>query len=141
VTAVLVYRVAVLLHVLAMSLWIGHMLVWSLVTGPALKTVEPAETARHLRERSLFLGGLGWPALAVLIVTGLYLLGWRGVGLIEAFAGAGGWPLQLKLAAVLGMILYQAFLGHRRAPIAIHANIALALIVLLGSVLVARGVG
>jgi uncharacterized membrane protein len=135
----LAHRIVVVLHLLAMSLWIGHMLVWSLIVGPALKTVEPAETATHLRQRSLFLGGLGWPALAVLIVTGVYLLSARGVGLIEAFVGAGGWPLQLKLAAVLGMVLYQAFLGHRRAPVAIYADIALALTVLLGSVLLVHG--
>jgi uncharacterized membrane protein len=136
----LAYRVAVLLHVLAMSLWIGHMLVWSLITGPALKTVAPAETAAELRRQSLFLGGLGWPALAVLIVTGLYLLSARGIGLIEASYGAGGWPLQLKLLCVLGMILYQAFLGHRHAPHAIYADMALALIVLGSSVLMVQGV-
>ena len=41
---------------------------------------SPPETAELLRERSLYLGGLGWPALAVLAITGLYLLGQRGIG-------------------------------------------------------------
>jgi putative copper export protein len=136
-----VYRVVVVLHVLAMSLWLGHMLVWSLGIGPALKRIEPAETAAHLRERSVYLGGLGWPALAVLAVTGIYLLTWRGVGLLEALAGAAGWPIQVKLLAVAGMVAYQALYGHRPAPLAIYVDIALALVVLACSVLLVRGVG
>lgn len=135
----LAYRIAAMLHVLAMSLWIGHMLAWSLIAGPALKTVLPAETAAELRKRSLAFGGLGWPALAVLVVTGLYLLRLRDIALVEAFVGGAGWPVQVKLYGVLGMVLYQAFVGHRSAPLAIYADIALALIVLGCSVLLAHG--
>jgi hypothetical protein len=136
----LLYRLAAILHVLAMALWIGHMLVWSLVTGPALKKVEPPATAELLRQRSLELGGLGWPALAVLVVTGLYLLSFRGLGLVGGLIGEGGWPLALKLWGVIGMILYQAFIGHRQAATAIYANMASALIVLACSVVLVRGI-
>ena len=139
-TAVLLYRVAVILHVLAMALWIGHMLVWSLVTGPALKKIEPTATAELLRARSLELGGLGWPALAILVATGLYLLTLRGLGPVRGLLGEGGWPLALKLWCVLGMIAYQALVGHRAAAIAIYANIALALVVLACSVVLVQGV-
>jgi uncharacterized membrane protein len=135
----LLYRICVILHMLAMSLWIGHLLVWSLVTGPALKRVEPAATAELLRERSMYLGGLGWPALAVLILTGFYLLRWRGLGPVEAILGAGGWVLTLKLVCVLGMLVYQVALGHRRSTLAVYANMALALIVMACSVLLVRG--
>ena len=135
----LVYHGAVALHLLALSLWLGHMLVWSLITGPALKVLEPAATAEHLRERSLAMGGLGWPALAVLVATGLYLLQWRGLGIVDAATGVGGLALQVKLAGVLAMIVYQAVFGHRRAPLAIYANMALALVVLACSLIFARG--
>jgi uncharacterized membrane protein len=136
---VLLYRACVILHVLAMSLWIGHMLVWSLIAGPALKGVEPLETADLLRERSLYLGGLGWPALTVLVLTGLYLLNWRGLSVAGAIMGEGGWPVTLKLICVLGMILYQGIVGHRRSTVLLYANMALALVVLACSVLIARG--
>lgn len=132
------YNAALALHLLAMSLWLGHMFVWSLVTGPALKKLEPEETAEHLRDRSLALGGLGWPALAVLVLTGVYLLDYRGLGPFSAILGDGGLALQLKLLAVLGMVIYQAVFGHRRAALAIYANMALALVVLTSSVLFAR---
>lgn len=135
----LLYRASVILHVLAMALWIGHMLVWSLITGPALKKVEPAATAELLRARSLELGGLGWPALAILVVTGLHLLSLRGIGLLGGFLGEGGWPLALKLWCVLGMIAYQAVVGHRQASVAVYANMALALVILACSTVLVRG--
>ena len=52
------YLICVSLHLLALSLWLGHMFIWSLVVGPAVKRVQPQETADLLREASLFRGGL-----------------------------------------------------------------------------------
>jgi uncharacterized membrane protein len=138
------YSAAVILHLLAAMLWLGHMFVWSLIAGPALKRVAPPATAELLRERSLHLGALGWPALAVLIPTGLYLLHIRGVGLgdvlrLDVPDAAGGSALLVKLLLVVWMVAYQAVWGHRRATVAIYANMAAALLVLLMSVVITRG--
>ena len=138
------YTVCVALHLLALSLWLGHMFVWSLITGPALKRIEPRETADMLREASLFRGGLGWPALAVLVPTGLYLLHVRGITLEAlwsgaAFAGAQGTVLAVKLVLVVVMIAYQAVFGHRPAPIAIYFNMLAALVIIGASVVLVRG--
>jgi uncharacterized membrane protein len=134
----------VALHLLAMALWIGHMLVWSIVAGPALKRVEPEATAAFLRERMVYLGGLGWPALALLVPTGFYLLGQRGIGVGDLLTlgfldRPDGGPIALKLALVLWMILYQSIWGHRPAPIANWVNIGAALLVLGCSVVIVRG--
>jgi hypothetical protein len=119
------------------------MFVWALVVGPAQKRIEPPETAEFLRARSLYMGGLGWPALAILITTGLYLLSARGIGPGDLLSGAAfaaaGPSLAIKLGAVLFMIAYQSIWGHGRAPIAIHFNILAALIVLGASVVLVRG--
>lgn len=138
------YYVCVGLHLLALSLWLGHMFVWSLIVGPAVKRVEPQETADLLREASLFRGGLGWPALAVLVPTGLYMLHYRGIEMGQlisgvAFQGTQGAVLAVKLAAVAGMMVYQGVIGHRRAPIAIYFDMLLALIVIAASVVIVRG--
>lgn len=138
------YSICVALHFLAFSLWLGHMFVWSLIVGPAMKRIQPPETAAMLRERSLLRGGLGWPALAVLVPTGFYMLARSGIGLDAllsgaAFAGPDGVALALKLAGVAAMIIYQAVIGHRPAPIAIYFNIFVALVVIAASVLRVRG--
>ncbi len=135
-----------LLHVTAMALWLGHMFVWPILVGPALKALQPPATARVLQEASLWLGGLGWPALAVLVPTGLYLLAARGIppaALLDpaTYAGPEGRALALKLLAVVGMIGYQTVFGHRPAPRAIWGDIAAALVVLATSVILVRGVG
>jgi uncharacterized membrane protein len=138
------YRMCIVLHLLAAFLWLGHMLVWSLFAMPALKRVEPAGTADLLRERSLYLGGLGWPALIVLIPTGIYMLAARGITLADVLSGAafampGGTALALKLVLVGCMVAYQIVFGHRRAAVAIHFNILVALALLAASVVIARG--
>jgi uncharacterized membrane protein len=139
-----IYQICIALHLLALSLWLGHMFVWSLIVGPALKVLRPPASAELLRERSLFLGGLGWPALAILVVTGAYLLSVRGIGLSSlfsgaAFAGVMGMALAVKLLLVGAMIAYQAFMGHRSAPLAIYFNMLAAMGVVLASVVLVRG--
>ena len=139
----MLYWICISLHLLAASLWLGHMFVWSLVVGPAQKRIEPPETAELLRERSLYLGALGWPALTILAATGLYMLDQRGITLGDLVSGAafstGDRSLALKLGAVLFMVIYQIIWAHHRAPIAIYFNMLAALIVLGASVALVRG--
>ena len=137
------YRIVITLHVVAVFLWFGHMLYWSLVSGIALKRVQPPETADTLRGLSMTSFGLGWPSLAVLVPTGYVLLGYRGIGFEQlisgsAFAQPGGWVLGVKLALVVWMIFYQAMFGHRPAPRAIYINMAAALSILALSVYLSR---
>ena len=137
------YATARLGHVLAAALWLGHMFVWSLFGGPALKRVQPTATAEFLRERSLYLGGLGWPALVVLGITGIPLLMAHGIGIADlltgaAFAGPGGGALAVKLALVLAMVVYQAVFAHRPTQM-VHLNMAAALAVLALAVVLSGG--
>ena len=137
------YRIAITIHLVAVVLWFGHMLFWSLVSGIALKRVQPVETAETLRSLSMTRHGLGWPSLAVLVPTGYILLGHRGIAIEQILSGSaftqpGGWVLATKLGLVVWMILYQAVFGHRAAPRAIYLNMAAALSILGLSVFLAR---
>jgi uncharacterized membrane protein len=142
VGGVTLYHLSVALHVAAASLWLGHMFFWSLFSGPALKKLQPPETAQKLRTLSLWRGGLGWPAMAVLTVTGLYQLQWRGLslgGLVsgELLATPTGRALAAKLVLMVGMIGFQIVFAHRPAPRAIYFNMAAALLVLGASAVLA----
>ena len=138
------YYLSVAFHVVAACLWLGHMFFWSLFSGPALKKIQPPETATRLRAVMLWRGGLGWPSLAVLAVTGLYQMRFRGVTagmlvdgtLLQSVAGR---ILGVKLLLVLAMVGYQLVFGHRPAPRAIYLNMLAALLVLAASVLLVRG--
>jgi uncharacterized membrane protein len=138
------YRLAITLHLLAAMVWLGHMFVWSALIGPALKRVTPTETAEMLRERSLYLGGLGWPALAILIPTGLYQLSARGIGLgdlitLSFLSLPEGGAIGVKLLLVVWMLVYQGVFGHHRAPLMVWVNMAVAAIILYISVMLVRG--
>lgn len=138
------YHVCVALHLLAMATWLGHMFIWSIVVGPSAKALRPAEDSQSLRVASLSTGGLGWPALTVLVVTGGYLLARRGLTVETlvtgaAFAGPLGKVLALKLSAVSVMVLYQSVYAHRPAKFAVHVNMLVALVILGCSVLLVRG--
>ena len=138
------YRICVGLHLLAMALWLGHMFVWSIFTGPAVKKIAPSETAEQLRAASLSGFGLGWPALAILVATGVYMLGLRGIAIGDLFSGAAfrgtqGTVLAVKLSLVLAMIAFQARFGHRPAGAFAHLNILVALTILAASVVLVRG--
>ncbi len=138
------YRLCIVLHVIAAAVWLGHMFFWSLFAGPGLKRMEDADAGRELRRLSLAHGGLGWPALAVLVLTGAYMLAAQGIGLGDLFSPAllasrFGRALDAKLILVAAMIGYQAVFGHRSAPRAIYANMLAGLLVLAASVVLAEG--
>jgi uncharacterized membrane protein len=139
------YHACVALHLLAMVTWLGHMFIWSLVTGPSTKSQQPATDAVTLREASLSTGGIGWPALVILATTGAYLLAYRGItfnALINgaAFIGPLGQALALKLCAVVAMLLYQSIYAHRPARLAVHLNILASLLIIGCSVILVRGI-
>jgi uncharacterized membrane protein len=138
------YEFCMMLHVLAMAIWLGHMFFWSIFCGPMVKKIPPPETGSWLREVSLSMGGLGWPALTVLVATGIVILNFHGATVEKAltgelFAGQYGHMLGGKLALVAAMIGYQAVVGHRSAPLAVYFNMLAALIVVALSVALVRG--
>ncbi len=140
------YHLCVILHLFAVALWLGHMFFWSIVVGPVTKRIEPPEAGQALRQLSGRWGGLGWPALALLILTGSVMVAYRGMT-VQHFASGEflsnpfGRVLAMKLVLVAGMIVYQWRVGHRPAPRLIVANIIAALLILALSVLMVRAPG
>ena len=100
-----IYLLNVTLHVLAAMLWLGGMFSLAIVGAPVLREVEPAALRAMLFTRiGRRLRGVGWGAIAVLIVTGIGNL---------AFAGAfrGGRILRAETAAITAAALLQHRFG------------------------------
>ena len=130
-----VYSWILVLHVGVTLLWLGHMFFWSVFAGPGLKRLEDRDLGARLRRLSLSGPGLGWPALGVLVPSGVYMLAARGVGFGDLFSPAFlahrfGWALDVKLALVVVMLGYQVVFGHREAPRAVLVNMGVAVLVL-----------
>jgi hypothetical protein len=137
------YKACLIVHLLAVFFWLGHMFFWSLVVGPITKRFDPPELGHAIRQMSLRGGGLGWPALFVLAFTGGLMLSYRGVTLKtflsgELFISPFGRGLGIKLLLVALMALYQLFVGHRSAPHLVFVNMMVALMIVALSIILVR---
>jgi len=102
------YLLSVTLHVLAAFLWLGGLFFLAAVGAPVLRRMEPAE----LRAR-LFHGIgkrfrlIGWIAIAVLVLTGLGNLHFRGLLRMEVLRDPGFWtqPYGRTLAWKVGLVV------------------------------------
>lgn len=162
------YYVNITVHVLAAMLWLGGMLFLGVVGAPVLRSVEPQALRQQLfHQLGLRFRSVGWWSIAVLVVTGVInlhyrgWLHWRGVlGASQFWASPVGRSLGLKLAAVAAMLIVsavhdfgigpaagQAAAGspeaqqlRRRAALLARVNALLGIVVVIAAVRVARGV-
>jgi uncharacterized membrane protein len=137
------YLLLVIMHLLAVSFWLGHMVFWTFVVGPITRQFSPPATGQSIKQMSLRWGGLGWPALFVLALTGVMLLSARGVTLQslfsrELYASPFGRILGIKLLLVTMMALYQVLVGHRSAPGLVMLNIIIAFLIIALSIILIR---
>lgn len=68
--------------------WVGGMLFISLVAVPAMRGVEPPLRAQILSRLGRQFRIVGWTSIVVLVLTGLYSLSLRGVGLDDLTSAA-----------------------------------------------------
>jgi copper resistance protein D len=160
------YWVSVTMHVLAALLWLGGMFFLALVGAPALRTLDPALRQRLFRDLGSRFRKVGWVSLAVLIVTGMLNLYYRGwlhwegaLGDATFWRTATGAALAWKLGAVAAMLVVQgihdfalgpassraiagsteALLLRRRAALLARASALLGLVIVIAAVRLARG--
>jgi uncharacterized membrane protein len=106
------YYANVTIHVLAAMLWLGGMFFLGIVGAPVLRTIEPPPLRQRLfQELGTRFRRVGWYAIAVLVVTGVLnlqfrgWLHWHGVLASSAFWKTGvGHALAAKLIAVVSMV-------------------------------------
>ncbi|MGH7619884.1 MAG: DUF4149 domain-containing protein [Gemmatimonadaceae bacterium] len=160
------YYVNVTVHVLAAMLWLGGMFFLGVVGAPVLRNIEPPLLRQRLfRELGSKFRRVGWTAITVLVVTGvfnLYFRGWlrwRVLGSADFWRSAVGHALAAKLISVVLMISISAIhdfvhgpragrapLGspaavtmRKRAALFARLNAILGIIVVIAAVRLARG--
>lgn len=110
------YYLNVFIHVLAAMIWLGGMLFLAAVGAPVLRQVEPPQLRAVLFKK---LGEqfrwVGWLSIAVLVVTGIVNLHFRGLLTAEVWTGSEFWTtrygvvLGAKIGLVVAMLGIQAF--------------------------------
>lgn len=120
------YYVNVTVHVLAAVLWLGGMFFLGVVGAPVLRGVQPPELRQELFQRlGLRFRTAGWWAIAVLLLTGVMNLQFRGwlnasgvLGTGLFWGSAAGHALMVKLAAVIAMLVVSAVHDFAVGPLA-----------------------
>jgi uncharacterized membrane protein len=117
------YYLSVTIHLLAALLWLGGMLFLAAVGAPVLRKIEsPKLRAELFQALGQQFRLVGWIAIAVLIVTGLLNLHFRGflnaaaLGSSTFWATRYGHSLAGKLACVGIMLVVQAIHDFRHGP-------------------------
>jgi uncharacterized membrane protein len=151
------YLLSVYVHILATVFWMGYALFWA-ITAYALQQRLPAPESRRLfgmikhtawppvgvpAPYRVPFPGLGWAALLVLTVTGLFMLASQGVTLQQVTSGAlffdaAGRTLALKLLLVVALLVWQLVLTYRPVAWTIYPHIGGAVCVVALSVLLAH---
>jgi hypothetical protein len=103
----LLYIAAVWAHIITICLWIGAMF---------FGDPQSERFFSRLFERKL--NGIGWYAQAVLWITGLFMLYYRGITLgqlfsVEFIATPWGRLMWIKIALVLMLAVFQIVVGHK----------------------------
>jgi len=115
------YFLAISLHIVAVTLWIGQAIYRTMIAEPIIKGLGSQETL-SLWEINDKLDRLGWPCLLISAITGIFILYYQGTTIREVSSGhlslgQYGQLLQVKLLLVGVMIVLQLFVRPSRVAL------------------------
>ncbi len=108
------YLLSVWLHILAAAVWIGGMAFLALVLVPLVRRPEHRSAAVSIvRWTGVRFRPVGWVALGLLVLSGVFQLAYRGFGWADAvggrlWAGPFGRILAVKLGLVAAVVVLSA---------------------------------
>jgi len=118
------YLLAVYIHIVTTAVWFGSML------------FEDPASVRFMSRLAEKIHGIGGPSLFLLIVTGVYMLSYRGVTWYSImtghfFSSRYGQVFGLKFLLVLLLISFQITVGHRPSKLVYGYLLAVLLVIAL----------
>ncbi len=123
------YFINVTVHILAAFLWLGGLLFLGIVGAPVLRQVEPQRLRAELFSRfGNYFRPIVWTAIAVLLVTGVLNLHFRGqltwdtLGAGAFWSSSSGRALAWKLLCVAGIVIGSAYHDFVIGPAASRAK-------------------
>ncbi len=121
-----IYLLSVWLHLIAVIFWLGGMLFLVAVALPVLRKGDPRAAGEFLSQAAVRLRGLGWISLAILGITGLFQLSWRGWLAPALWTGGHSfsWLLWGKVSIFLVLVAMSAFHDFSFGPRAAQAMAA-----------------
>lgn len=100
----ILYSLSLLIHLVALALWVGGVVFFLVVLGPAVHELEPRIAVTTLNQGRLGLETASWVAIGLLLLTGVFNL----------FAAAPGASTSESYGILLGikLFVFGAMVGH-----------------------------
>lgn len=103
-------------HLIALSLWIGSILFFLFVFAPAVHALPAASAVSLLNRGRHALQALAWPAIVVLLLTGIANVAYTARAAAFSFESAYSMVLALKLLLFLAMVFHQSMQTLKYGP-------------------------
>ena len=110
------HTLSLLLHLVALALWLGGIAFFLVVVGPALHEIEPGKAIRLLNQGRIAFEAVSWAGIALVMVTGMVNLVLRNQ---ETNAHLGQHYmilLSIKLLLFVTMLLHHSLQVFKYAP-------------------------
>ena len=110
------YTLSLLLHLIALALWLGGMAFFLVVFGPAVNELKPGVGARTLNHGRSALEAVSWTAIGLLTVTGIinFILVSRATGAPQGEFYT--MILSIKLLLFFAMLLHHCLQVFKYGP-------------------------
>ena len=110
------YSVSLSVHLIALALWLGGIVFFLVVLGPAVQELAPRNAIKTLNQGRMGLETLSWIAIGLLLATGIFNLMMRlsaaGASLNESYAIL----LGIKLFIFGAMVVHHCLQVFKYAP-------------------------
>ncbi len=110
------YFLSLTVHLIALALWLGGIVFFLVVLGPAVQELEPRNAVRTLNQGRIGLESLSWIAIGLLLATGIFNLMVRlpvaGASLSKSY----GFILGIKLFIFGAMVVHHCLQVFKYAP-------------------------
>ena len=110
------YSFSLLIHLIALALWVGGIVFFLIVLGPAVQELEPGIAITTLNQGRLGLETASWIAIGLLLLTGIFNLLARAVFTGTELSESYGIIFGIKLFVFGAMVVHHCLQVFKYAP-------------------------
>jgi putative copper export protein len=110
------YSISLMIHLVALALWLGGIVFFLVVLGPAVHELEPSIAIKTMNQARIGLEMVSWTAIGLLLITGIVNLIIRTQVTAAAPRGAYAVILGVKLFLFAAMAVHHSLQVFKYAP-------------------------
>jgi putative copper export protein len=110
------YSISLMIHLVALALWLGGIVFFLVVLGPAVHELEPSIAIKTMNQGRIGLEMVSWTAIGLLLATGIVNLLIRTQATAAAPSGAYAIILGAKLFLFGAMVVHHSLQFFKYAP-------------------------